>query len=172
MRGARLVAAIAMAVAVAGVSVVHAQQAASPVVPASRDTTNDLRRRTPEQRLQRTRSAMQRALFSSDEQIPVTLIADFKAVNRDRNVESTRVFPATIVAPALNGGEDRIAVNVRTRGHSRRATGTCTFAPLRVEFTSMASSTRVRSCTTPATDRVTAVCASTGDPSSSPTASS
>ncbi len=135
MRGARLVAAIAMAVAVAGLSVVHAQQAASPVVPASRDTTNDLRRRTPEQRLQRTRSAMQRALFSSDEQIPVTLIADFKAVNRDRNVESTRVFPATIVAPALNGGEDRIAVNVRTRGHSRRATGTCTFAPLRVEFT-------------------------------------
>ena len=135
MRGARLVAAIAMAVAVAGVSVVHAQQAASPVVPASRDTTNDLRRRTPEQRLQRTRSAMQRALFSSDEQIPVTLIADFKAVNRDRNVESTRVFPATIVAPALNGGEDRIAVNVRTRGHSRRATGTCTFAPLRIEFT-------------------------------------
>ena len=26
-------------------------------------------------------------------------------------------------------------MNVRTRGHSRRATGTCTFAPLRIEFT-------------------------------------
>ncbi len=131
----RLVAATALAVTLAGLSAVHAQQGASPVVPASPDTANDVRRRTPAERLQRTRSAMQRALFSSDEQIPVTLIADFKAVNRDRDVESTTVFPATIVVPALNGGEDRIAVNIRTRGHSRRAANTCTFAPLRIEFT-------------------------------------
>ncbi len=135
MGAVRLVAATALAVTLAGLSAVHAQQGASPVAPASRDKANDLRRRTAEERLQRTRSAMQRALFSSDEQIPVTLIADFKSVNRDRDVESTKVFPATIVVPALNGGEDRIAVNIRTRGHSRRAANTCTFAPLRIEFT-------------------------------------
>lgn len=135
MGAVRLVAATAVAVVLTGLSAVHAQQGASPVAPASTGRGDDARRRTPEQRLQRTRSAMQRALFSSDEQIPVTLIADFKAVNRDRDVESTKVFPATIVVPALNGGEDRIAVNIRTRGHSRRATGTCTFAPLRIEFT-------------------------------------
>ena len=126
---------IVAAVMLAGLASVHAQQGASPVVPASRDKDADARRRTPGERLQRTRQAMQRALFSSDESIPITLIADFKAVNRDRNPESTKVFPATIVAPSLNGGEDRIAVNIRTRGHSRRAASTCTFAPLRIEFT-------------------------------------
>lgn len=126
---------IVAAVMLAGLASVHAQQGASPVVPASRDKDADARRRTPAERLQRTRQAMQRALFSSDESIPITLIADFKAVNRDRNPESTKVFPATIVAPSLNGGEDRIAVNIRTRGHSRRAASTCTFAPLRIEFT-------------------------------------
>ncbi|MEQ1728518.1 MAG: hypothetical protein ABL982_09055 [Vicinamibacterales bacterium] len=131
----RLVAATAVAVVLAGLSAVHAQQGASRVVPASRDRADDARPRTPEQRLERTRSAMQRALFSSDEQIPITLIANFKAVNRDRNPESTKVFPATLVAPSLNGGEDRLAVNIRTRGHSRRAANTCTFAPLRIEFT-------------------------------------
>ncbi len=132
----RVMAATSVAVLLASLTVVHAQRRdATPVVPAARDRSADVRRRTPEQRLERTRSAMQRALFSSDDQLPVTLIADFKAVNRDRDVESTKVFPATIVAPSLNGGEDRLAVNIRTRGHSRRATGTCTFAPLRIEFT-------------------------------------
>ncbi len=138
---ARLAAATVLAVTLAGLSTLHAQQGASQVVPASRDRSDDIRRRTPEERLQRTRAAMQRALFSSDEQIPITLIADFKAVNRDRDVESTKVFPATIVAPSLNGGEDRIAVNIRTRGHSRRAANTCTFAPLRIEFTGKISGT-------------------------------
>jgi len=132
----RLMAATAVAMMLASVTGMHAQQPdAKPVVPAERDRNADARRRTPHQRLERTRSAMQRALFASDDQLPVTLIADFKAVNRDRNVKSTQVFPATIVAPSLTGSEDRIAVNIRTRGHSRRATGTCTFAPLRIEFT-------------------------------------
>ncbi len=135
MGALRLVAATAVAVVLAGLSAVQAQQGGSPVVPASRTRGNDARQRTEEQRLARTRSAMQRALFSSDEQIPITLIADFKAVERDRNPQSTKVFPATIVAPSLNGGEDRITVNIRTRGHSRRAVNTCTFAPLRIEFT-------------------------------------
>ena len=117
MGAVRLVAATALAVTLAGLSAVPAPQGASPVVPAARVKANDVRRRTPEARLQRTRSARQRALSSSDEQIPATLMADFKAVNRDRDVESTTVVPATIVVPALNGGEDRIAVNIRTRGH-------------------------------------------------------
>lgn len=88
----RLVAATTVAVTLAGLSAVHAQQGPSPVVLASRD-----------------------------EQIPVTLIADCKAVNRDRDVESTTVFPATIVVPALNGGEDRLAVNLRMTARSFRA---------------------------------------------------
>jgi len=77
---------------------------------------------------------MERALIASDEPLPFTLIADFKAVNRDRNPESTKVFPATLVVAGRNGGEDRIPVNIRTRGHSRRMSTTCTFAPIRIEF--------------------------------------
>ena len=82
----------------------------------------------------RARAAQQRALFAADDPLPITLIADFKAVNRDRNPSSTKMFPATLVAPGLNGGEDRIEVRIRTRGHSRRLVATCTFAPLRIEF--------------------------------------
>src|SRR5204862_7244728 len=93
-------------------------------------TAND----TAERRLDRQRAATQRALFASEEPIPITLIADFKAVNRDRSPESTKVFPATLVVAGRNGGEDRINVNIRTRGHSRRLSTTCTFAPLRIEF--------------------------------------
>ncbi|MGE3957169.1 MAG: hypothetical protein AB7H96_10665 [Vicinamibacterales bacterium] len=89
---------------------------------------------TLEARLARQRAALQRALFASDEPLPFTLIADFKAVNRDRNPESTRVFPATLVVASRNGGEERIQVNIRTRGHSRRTSSTCTFAPIRIEF--------------------------------------
>ena len=82
----------------------------------------------------RARAAEQRALFASEGTLPITLIADFKAVNRDRNPSSTKMFPATLVAPGLRGGEDRIEVRIRTRGHSRRLAATCAFAPLRVEF--------------------------------------
>lgn len=135
VRSARLRAVAAAVVVLTGISAVHAQQGPTSLVPGAPDDAAGVRRRTPEQRLERTQSAAQRALFASDEQLPVTLIADFKAVNRDRDPDSTRVFPATIVAPARNGGEERIAVNIRARGHSRRASATCTFAPLRIEFT-------------------------------------
>ncbi|HUR32640.1 MAG TPA: hypothetical protein VM032_02525 [Vicinamibacterales bacterium] len=141
VRATRMLGAAVVATYLAGSGVAgHAQQPKQDaVVPASnakdvKDADREPRRITPEDRLARQRGAMQRALFSSDETLPVTLIADFKAVNRDRNPESTKVFPATLVVPARNGGEDRIAVNIRTRGHSRRMSATCTFAPLRIEF--------------------------------------
>ena len=60
-------------------------------------------------------------------------MADFKAVNRDRNPESTRTFPATLVVQGPSG-EQRLGVRIRTRGHARRNIATCTFAPLRIEF--------------------------------------
>jgi hypothetical protein len=123
-----------------GVAVGAAQQTQQAVVPASdakdaapRRETAD-RRDPAEQRLQRQRAAVARELFAAEDPLAVTLIADFKAVNRDRNPESTKVFPATLVVAGRNGGEDRIAVNIRTRGHSRRMSATCTFAPIRIEF--------------------------------------
>jgi len=96
---------------------------------------------TLEARLDRQRAATERALFASDDPLPVTLIADFKAVNRDRDPESTRTFPGTIVVPGRLGGEDRIDVQLRTRGHSRRMSATCTFAPIRLVFTGKTAGT-------------------------------
>ncbi len=98
-------------------------------VPAAREPA------TLQARLDRQRAATERALFASDDPLPVTLIADFKAVNRDRDPESTSTFPGTIVVSGRLGGEDRIDVQLRTRGHSRRMSATCTFAPIRLEFT-------------------------------------
>jgi len=132
-------AAVAAGVLAASVVVGHAQQAkpTPPVAPASNVKDDDRVRtaeETAEKRLERQRAAMERALFASEEPLPITLIADFKAVNRDRNPESTKVFPGTLVVAGRNGGEDRITVNIRTRGHSRRMSTTCTFAPIRIEF--------------------------------------
>lgn len=79
-------------------------------------------------------AAEQRALFSSEAPLPITLTADFKAVNRDRNPKSTKLFPATVSVAKRDGSIARLPVQVRTRGHSRRLARTCSFAPLRIVF--------------------------------------
>src|SRR3954468_25002219 len=86
--------AVAAALLAASVAIGHAQQPQQQpqpaVAPASdvKDeggvrTAND----TAEKRLERQRASLERALFASEEPLPVTLIADFKAVNHDRNPE-------------------------------------------------------------------------------------
>ena len=52
---------------------------------------------------ERKREAERRRLFRSDESLPVTLKADFRAVMRDRNDDSVTTFPATISFPAADG---------------------------------------------------------------------
>jgi hypothetical protein len=122
-----------IALCVAGAAIVRAQQAPAPASTAPAQPAKTAAELL-EARLARQRAALQRALFADDEPLPITLIADFKAVNKDRNPESTRTFPATLVVASRDGGEDRLAVNIRTRGHSRRMSTTCTFAPIRIEF--------------------------------------
>jgi len=78
--------------------------------------------------------AEQRPLFRSAEPLAFTLVADFKAVQRDRAPESTQTYPATLRVARPDGSEASIAMQIRTRGHSRRRPSTCTFAPLRIEF--------------------------------------
>src|SRR5262249_8264232 len=82
----------------------------------------------------RKREAERRRLFRSDEPLPVTLSADFRAINRDRDPKSEVTFPATISFAANDGSTVSVPLRVRTRGHSRRNAGTCTFAPLLLEF--------------------------------------
>ena len=80
----------------------------------------------------RRKSATNRRLFRVTEPLAFTLIADFKAVNRDRDPKSTRTFPATIEFARDDGTTASIPLRIRTRGHSRRVL--CAFAPLRLEL--------------------------------------
>lgn len=75
-----------------------------------------------------------RRLFATDAPLDFTLTADFKAVNRDRNPESTRLFPATLTVAGADGAPVSVPVQIRTRGHARRMLQTCSFAPIRLEF--------------------------------------
>lgn len=83
---------------------------------------------------ERKREAERRRLFRYEEPVIATLTADFKAVQRDRDPKSTKLFPATISVLAGDGTMATLPLQIRTRGHSRRNAATCTFAPLRLEF--------------------------------------
>lgn len=87
---------------------------------------------TEEQIAARRREAEALPLFASTEVLPFTLIANFKALSKDRDTLSTKRFPAKLIVAGGNATNDTLDVNLRTRGHYRLAK--CTFAPLRVEF--------------------------------------
>src|SRR5436190_18697965 len=79
--------------------------------------------------------ADKRKLFAAIAPIAITLTADFKAVQKDRNPTSTATFPATLSFTNDDGTPGTADVKIRTRGHMRRLFTTCEFAPLRIEFT-------------------------------------
>src|SRR5262245_3106498 len=88
----------------------------------------------PEAMAERRQTAERRPLFAQAEPLAFTLIADFRAVQRDRDPASTKTYPATLIVKRPDGSEASIAMRIRTRGHSRRRQTTCSFAPLRLEF--------------------------------------
>ncbi len=73
-------------------------------------------------------------LFASVDPVDVTITADFKAVQRDRDVESKQTYPGTISIVTGGVAGPAIPIRLRTRGHARRNIRTCDFAPLRLEF--------------------------------------
>jgi hypothetical protein len=105
---------------------IAAQAPAAPAAPRQWPSADVIR--------QRRSAAEARPLFTSELPLPITLAADFKAVQRDRNVESSKVFPATLSVARQDGSIARLPVQIRTRGHSRRLQRTCSFAPLRIQF--------------------------------------
>lgn len=82
----------------------------------------------------RREAAERLPLFTATEPVAFTLTADFGAVQRDRNPESTRTYPATLSIAGRGGAQQAIPLQIRTRGHSRRLPRSCTFAPLRLQF--------------------------------------
>jgi hypothetical protein len=85
---------------------------------------------TPEQMRQRKLDAEASPLFAAVEPLEVTLTADFKALNKDRNPESKQRYPATLKA----GDAPPLDVELGARGHVRRMARTCDYVPLLVDI--------------------------------------
>lgn len=85
---------------------------------------------------ERRAEAEGRRLFQESEPLEFTLTADFRAVNRDRDPDSTNTFPAVLTLPGEPGGAApaKLDVTLRTRGILRLNALTCSFVPLRVDF--------------------------------------
>jgi hypothetical protein len=112
-----------------------AQQKAGPP-PPKKNPLLKLAEPWPEEEvlLARRAAADSRPLFRESEPLAFTLTADFKAIMKDRNPESTQRFPAVLSVPGENGAPQDIGVKLGTRGHFRLMSRNCDFVPLRVEF--------------------------------------
>lgn len=82
----------------------------------------------------RRQASENRPLFATSDPLAITITSDFRAVQRDRDPKSEKLFPATITFPNPDGTTATIPIEIRTRGHSRRLRQTCDFAPIRLEF--------------------------------------
>ncbi|HMC77610.1 MAG TPA: hypothetical protein VKH34_10770 [Vicinamibacterales bacterium] len=89
---------------------------------------------SPEEMKQRKADAESLPLFNGTEPLALTLATDFKALNKDRNPESTRRFPGELRMIGDNGTPVKLPVQVSARGHVRRMARTCDYVPIRVEF--------------------------------------
>lgn len=80
-----------------------------------------------------------RSLFRSAEPLPFTLAADFKALSKDRQVDSPKRFPGVLTVTGERGQPVAIPVQLGTRGNLRLNPRACSFVPLRVEFSKAAA---------------------------------
>ena len=78
--------------------------------------------------------AEQLPLFTSFDPVDVTISADFRKVQKDRNVTSKTLFPGTLSIVTGGVAGPAIPIQLRTRGNVRRNPRLCDFAPLRIEF--------------------------------------
>jgi hypothetical protein len=85
---------------------------------------------SPEKLKQRREEAEGNALFAQTDVLAVTLVGDFKAINKDRDPNSKQRYPGAL---RLEGGAE-LPVQFRARGHVRRMARTCDYVPLLVEF--------------------------------------
>jgi len=131
----RLGCAVVAAIVVAAVGTLLAQQPAA--VPAvKKNPLLKLAEEWPAEEVLQARRAEadRRQLFRDAEPLAFTLTADFKAINKDRNPESTKRYAAVISAPGGAGTPTELPVQLGTRGHFRLMARNCDFVPLRVEF--------------------------------------
>ena len=80
----------------------------------------------------RRADAESRALFQSSDTLPLTLEANFGTITKDRDPDSTNVYPGVIRLEVPDKGTIEVPVQLSVRGSLRRKT--CDFVPLRVVF--------------------------------------
>jgi hypothetical protein len=83
---------------------------------------------------QRREAAETLPLFAVADPLTVTLSADFKAINKDRTVDNASRFPGVLTVASPGAAPVTVPVQLGTRGHLRLNRGTCSFVPLKVEF--------------------------------------
>jgi hypothetical protein len=84
----------------------------------------------PEKMKERRETAEALPLFAANDVLAVTLVGDFKAINKDHDPNSTQRYPG-----ALRTADNKeLQVQFRARGHVRRLSKTCDYVPLKVEF--------------------------------------
>lgn len=93
------------------------------------DSVRDARRRE-----ERMHAARNRPLFATSEPLKFSLIANYRALSRDRDTLSTKRFAGTVIVADSSGAERRIPVRLRTRGHFRLMARNCGFVPIRIDF--------------------------------------
>ena len=130
VRGRNLACALALCAIVAPLLAQTKQPAVKPAVLAK------LAEPWPDAEAMRERriEAERRRLFTGLDPVPLTLTADFKSINKDRRTEGKQDYPGVLEAPGGNATPDTLHVNLRTRGHFRLRSTSCSFVPLRLEF--------------------------------------
>jgi len=85
---------------------------------------------TPEKMKERRETAEAMPLFASTDVLPVTLVGDFKAINKDHDPNSKRQYPGTV----RTADNHELQVQYNARGHVRRLSRTCDYVPLKIAF--------------------------------------
>jgi hypothetical protein len=89
---------------------------------------------TPEKIAEWKKEAEARMLFTSESPVELKLVGNFKVISKDRDTLSTKEFWGEVQMADGKGGELKIPVQLRTRGHYRLANRNCSFVPLRLDF--------------------------------------
>jgi len=69
-------------------------------------------------------------LFAQSDVLAITLVGDFKTINKDHDPKSQQKYPGTVRL----ADNVELPVQYRARGHLRRMARTCDYVPLRLEF--------------------------------------
>jgi hypothetical protein len=89
---------------------------------------------TPEKIAEWKKEAEERALFRDSAPVELKLVGNYKVISKDRDTLSQKEYWGEVQMSDGKGGELKIPVQLRTRGHYRLANRNCSFVPLRLDF--------------------------------------